>query len=1660
MFGKWQNVKGQISLIRECLMAPKILIDFQLSEKFMPPISGIPLPNLAVYHNESPAATIGLQNQAWYSIDLVETLLELAEGNMYFEIQALIQPAVDFLPEHLVCILAQVKNTGVLGDHLLSYLMPLFLRIHPHSGIVIPVLWKANSSLCVEWMGMLYAKESSFLPRILDIAQDLKLMEPLQSILNAPPFSFAIDLATLASRREFLNLEKWLKTRIEEHGAFFVNDCVDFMKDYLEYATNGTAPNRHCVTLMSPDIIETFSRCILNFSGFTPSQKEQVNQLFRGCMQVPGTRHESIEKEANSYFQKIYDSSLSIEEMIVQLKAFRESSDPRQREVYEVMIHSLFDEYRFFRKYPLKELQITGELFGSLIANDLLIEDNLELALRNVIECMSNPADSKLYQFGIWALEQFSFRVRQWPQFLQQLLSIPHFAVTNPELASACRGIPTHLVGASLPAEVPAREPTRVEVSKAPEPVAPVDTRPSFASALALQFPGSAELAKIDTDDLLHCRGLHVWTSLSTIVRDRLSLLLNSVALNNVSDKSQELIAILRTPDIVQQFVHYVVSKRVSNEPNNHEVYLILLRKTEVDGVMREAVLSTYYCINFLLSSALVISPGNERNFLKHLGIWLGELTVAVNRPPFAKYLDLKKLVLVAYRTSHFQVVLFLVCKVLLGCSKSKIFKPPNPWLMSLASLLAEAHQLTELKANTRFEIELLFNRLQVEVDDIQIRGVFAQSPTRSLPLREEAPDIGLHGSGAVAPGEASESGIFVSPSLGQLAANPHVRDIIFMSLDATIREVVHSVVDSPVSIACITTKELILKDFAVEPDENKMRLAAHYMVQNLAGNLAVFSGKDLLLDVFMKRLKEFLTQHLRLSTSESLEDAVRVIARDNFDLACSFIDRTAKERAIEKIDETLAHQYYIRKRHAETGSPFQDPAALTASGGFPASLPDVLRPKLRLTPQQLKVYQDFALPPRTQEAQVPLSIEPSIAPGPDYAARDPAVQELHAAQKHMELVLQVIDEIIVQLSKEDPVTILRDSKLNQAISSVSSILSRLGSAQRQQMAIAFSQRVMSMLIEPSVPLHMEVCLMLLKAVRVAYPEIPRELTMMLLRALDVQVLNLDAVAGLIREGLIIVPQLDATFARLLPVAGHPSVFQSIIGFLNRSIVIERAVLPADFQLTLECLTRLSSRLGPELGEQIGLLLDRCRTVMSRTEPSSEMIGSAVSGDRHFSQQCFTLFDEWVNIYVRHPKIPEKLVFQFLTAFEQEGMMKSSLSIDAFFGVLTPACLAAAASKDAPFEFIDSLSKLVVVLVDVMRPSISTGKLSGSVILSSFLNILTDLIIRNSETQGEGFDQKPYFRLYSSLIQDLCVSDDPSHPVEIDDLLTFSSALNRVSPIHVPSFCFSWLQLIAHRFFMPSILLTKNPRCFVHFQNLLIDLFKFLERFLRKAELTDSILLLYRGTIRVLLILLHDFPEFLCEFHFSFCDVIPPTCIQLRNMVLSAFPRNMRLPDPFLPNLKVDLLAEIKVEPKIRSETTTILAYKGINKDIDLYLKKRGVPTIFDDLVDKMFLSAEDAAVSGTVYNTPLMNALVLYIGMQEIRNSKQDQSTELVSKEAMELFLNIVLRLDEEGRYHFFNGITNQLRFPNSHTYYFSCILLFLFSESPSETIREQITK
>jgi hypothetical protein len=57
----------------------------------------------------------------------------------------------------------------------------------------------------------------------------------------------------------------------------------------------------------------------------------------------------------------------------------------------------------------------------------------------------------------------------------------------------------------------------------------------------------------------------------------------------------------------------------------------------------------------------------------------------------------------------------------------------------------------------------------------------------------------------------------------------------------------------------------------------------------------------------------------------------------------------------------------------------------------------------------------------------------------------------------------------------------------------------------------------------------------------------------------------------------------------------------------------------------------------------------------------------------------------------------------------------------------------------------------------------------------------------------------------------------------------------------------------------------------------------------------------------------------------------------MRNLILSAFPRNMRLPDPFTPNLKVDMLAEIAHAPRVLTNFASMIQpinFKKVFSDV------------------------------------------------------------------------------------------------------------------------------
>ncbi|GFZ00406.1 transcription regulator [Actinidia rufa] len=166
-------------------------------------------------------------------------------------------------------------------------------------------------------------------------------------------------------------------------------------------------------------------------------------------------------------------------------------------------------------------------------------------------------------------------------------------------------------------------------------------------------------------------------------------------------------------------------------------------------------------------------------------------------------------------------------------------------------------------------------------------------------------------------------------------------------------------------------------------------------------------------------------------------------------------------------------------------------------------------------------------------------------------------------------------------------------------------------------------------------------------------------------------------------------------------------------------------------------------------------------------------------------------------------------------------------------------------------------------------------------------------------------------------------------------LIAFAKTFHALHPLKVPGF----------RSFMPKLVTANAQKGWPYMQRLLVDLFQFLEQFLRNAELEDPVCLCYLS----------------CNLFLCF---------------------------PYLKNAEleesIDQLAEISPPPRILSEVDAALKAKLIKGDLDEYLKMRQQGSSFlIELKQKLLLPPGDAARAGTRYNAPLINSLVLYVGMQ-----------------------------------------------------------------------------
>ncbi|XP_024834140.1 CCR4-NOT transcription complex subunit 1 isoform X6 [Bos javanicus] len=1920
IYRPWKHAEGQLSFIQHSLINPEIFC-----------FADYPCHTVATDILKAPPEDDNREIATWKSLDLIESLLRLAEVGQYEQVKQLFSFPIKHCPDMLVLALLQINTSWhTLRHELISTLMPIFLGNHPNSAIILHYAWHGQGQspsirqLIMHAMAEWYMRGEQYdqakLSRILDVAQDLKvylkkhrvkfIVKALSMLLNGTPFAFVIDLAALASRREYLKLDKWLTDKIREHGEPFIQACMTFLKRRCPSILGGLAPEKDqpksaqlppetlatmlaclqaCAGSVSQELSETILTMVANCSnvmnkarqpppgvmpkgrppsassldaispvqidplagmaslsiggsaaphtqsmqGFPPnlgsafstpqspakafpplstpnqttafsgigglSSQLPVGGLGTGSLTGIGTgalglpavnsdpfvqrklgtsglnqptfqqtdlsqvwpeanQHFSkeIDDEANSYFQRIYNHpphpTMSVDEVLEMLQRFKDSTIKREREVFNCMLRNLFEEYRFFPQYPDKELHITACLFGGIIEKGLVTYMALGLALRYVLEALRKPFGSKMYYFGIAALDRFKNRLKDYPQYCQHLASIshfmqfPHHLQEYIEYGQQSRDPPVKMQGsittpgsialaqAQAQAQVPAKAPlagqvsTMVTTSTTTTVAKTVTvTRPTGVS-FKKDVPPSINTTNIDTLLVATDQTERIVEPPENI-QEKIAFIFNNLSQSNMTQKVEELKETVKE-EFMPWVSQYLVMKRVSIEPNFHSLYSNFLDTLKNPEFNKMVLNETYRNIKVLLTSDKAAANFSDRSLLKNLGHWLGMITLAKNKPILHTDLDVKSLLLEAYVKGQQELlyVVPFVAKVLESSIRSVVFRPPNPWTMAIMNVLAELHQEHDLKLNLKFEIEVLCKNLALDINELKpgnllkdkdrLKNLDEQlsAPKKDVKQPEELPpitttttsttpatsttctatvppqpqysyhDINVYSLAGLAPH------ITLNPTIPLFQAHPQLKQCVRQAIERAVQELVHPVVDRSIKIAMTTCEQIVRKDFALDSEESRMRIAAHHMMRNLTAGMAMITCREPLLMSISTNLKNSFASALRTASPqqrEMMDQAAAQLAQDNCELACCFIQKTAVEKAGPEMDKRLATEFELRKHARQEGRRYCDPVVLTYQA---ERMPEQIRLKVGgVDPKQLAVYEEFA-------RNVPGFLPTNDLSQPTGFLAQPMKQAWATDD-----VAQIYDKCITELEQHlhaIPPTLAMNPQA-QALRSLLEVVVLSRNSRDAIAALGLLQKAVEGLLDATsgadadlLLRYRECHLLVLKALQDgrAYgsPWCNKQITRCLIECRDEYKYNVEAVELLIRNHLVNMQQYDLHLAQSMENGLNYMAVAFAMQLVKILLVDERSVAhvtEADLFHTIETLMRINAHSRGNAPEGLPQLMEVVRSnyeaMIDRAHGGPNfMMHSGISQASEYDdppglrEKAEYLLREWVNLYhsAAAGRDSTKAFSAFVGQMHQQGILKTDDLITRFFRLCTEMCVeisyrAQAEQQHNPaanptmirakcYHNLDAFVRLIALLVK--HSGEATNTVTKINLLNKVLGIVVGVLLQDHDVRQSEFQQLPYHRIFIMLLLELNAPEHVLETINFQTLTAFCNTFHILRPTKAPGFVYAWLELISHRIFIARMLAhTPQQKGWPMYAQLLIDLFKYLAPFLRNVELTKPMQILYKGTLRVLLVLLHDFPEFLCDYHYGFCDVIPPNCIQLRNLILSAFPRNMRLPDPFTPNLKVDMLSEINIAPRILTNFTGVMPPQ-FKKDLDSYLKTRSPVTFLSDLRSNLQVSNEP----GNRYNLQLINALVLYVGTQAIAHIHNKGSTPSMStithSAHMDIFQNLAVDLDTEGRYLFLNAIANQLRYPNSHTHYFSCTMLYLFAEANTEAIQEQITR
>ncbi|KAL3318429.1 CCR4-NOT transcription complex subunit 1 [Cichlidogyrus casuarinus] len=1198
-------------------------------------------------------------------------------------------------------------------------------------------------------------------------------------------------------------------------------------------------------------------------------------------------------------------------------------------------------------------------------------------------------------------------------------------------------------------------------------------------------------------------------------ISDRVFFIFNNVSLSNVTEKSDEL-ADLLNESILPWFSHYFIGKRVTQEQKFHSLFASVIDNMQEKLPKTQELIKCELlrCIKQILHNVRSdTDDAISRSNLRSLGNYLGLTTIAKNVPLLHDDLCLKDLVYEAYQKgpTPIRYVIPFVSSVLAHAASSIIellFQKLNLKLENLhmVTYLRDASHFKQLDAHLIMLVNERPDSLPVVEPQPAVlveqpeattaaagQGEYAAWSTHDQMMRQRHPkpvssevttpnlpcyaDVDLK-SMLISCCTLDEQHSHLSNDqrmvnfTNLMEKKPELRAAVHNAIEAATKEVCTSLYERCLKITGQTVLAVVRKDFALDPD--LLRIRREVLVERLTRHigtnlLTAFTGNPISRTSEMEReMVNSITQALVMRSSGP---------------CLTYTQKTVAETVMLELDAQLDGDL---KQRFELGS-----QRFVEQGSQVIALQQAaLPPKLRLQsgkPKDLDmlVYDEF-------RQSIP-GFTPGSIPQPNLS---------HQAKNNY------------QAQPNDSIAPSKELATNIVSAVVKSIFTHLRPAQR---ASTSGDRTAG----PDIMQHfMEAVMTTLRQLQsqFTYFWITRQVTQAWIGLPDEPEVgdtqqqhsikwNWQAFIELLRVHIVSLPEIDTYLATPVVISGNPAVNSSNLAYKRQFTVLNEYDIWGTLEAMRFRVAEADSDVSVSASLRLRISCARVRALLDLglIEPSLQSSGgqsltslgvaalyAGCSQAREFddsrhvleTSDVFTSMQRWMEAYQASPHRNNVQAEQLLAYFV-EGLLQGQVHVNAY-------------------AELDAYARLMACLIKRcgVKPSTAEQEVQMKIqMLNKILGLIAGMLLQENEVRREMFHCMPFQRIINMLFLELISSSTNPAPdtkkgvQEASSTLqnylpiAFSHLLHILRPERATMFVFSWLELLAHRHFISRTAANNQTM----YAQLLVDLLKYLAFFLQNALLPKPIQHLYRATLRLFIVLLHDFPEFVCNYYSLFCDALPSNTVQMRNLILSALPqRNISPPNP-LHQPPMELLATLE-DPTGYCLTAGQCLPAHLKCEIDQYLQTREPTPMLAELNRRLLLvddqelfskqeeeALEDVGALWSVrsvrqfatfgqadcmhYNVDLMTNLVIYLCLTAVKNLRAQSMPlnmeTIASQPQMDIIHGLVLSLDNEGRFLLLNCMANQLRYPSSHTFYFSFALLHLFShQTATESVKEQISR